>query len=134
MRGAAWIAGSSPAMTTKRVFAARIERSKIRERSARMNGNPGFRCAQSGLLLETLTAVMAGHPPACPDRPRVCLHQQLSYVFPLVATGLDPAAHAASPHVRGGRMDCRVKPGNDDEKSVLRPELNEVNPKSGLRA
>ena len=31
-------------------------------------------------------------------------------------------------------MDCRVKPGNDDEKSVLRPELNEVNPKSGLRA
>jgi hypothetical protein len=48
-------------MTTKRAFAARIERSGIRERYASLNDNPGFRCAQSGLLLETLIAVIADH-------------------------------------------------------------------------
>jgi hypothetical protein len=85
-----------------------------------MNGNPGFRCAQSGLLLETLIAVMAGHPPACPDHPRVCLHRQLSYVFPLVATGLDPVAHADSPP-SAGRLDCRVNPAMTMKRAFCGP-------------
>ena len=46
IRGAAWIAGSSPAMTTKRAVVARIERSEIRERSASLNANPRFRGAR----------------------------------------------------------------------------------------
>jgi hypothetical protein len=36
------------------------------------------------------------------------------YKFIFVTTGLDPVVHADSPNGRRGRMDCRVKPGNDD--------------------
>jgi hypothetical protein len=32
-----------------------------------------------------------------------------------VTTGLDPVVHAEPPTVRQCRMDCRVKPGNDEE-------------------
>jgi hypothetical protein len=36
---------------------------------------------------------------------------------PRVTTGLDPVVHADSSLARPYRMDCRVKPGNDDKSS-----------------
>jgi hypothetical protein len=32
----------------------------------------------------------------------------------IVTTGLDPVVHADSSHILRRRMDCRVKPGNDE--------------------
>jgi len=39
-------------------------------------------------------------------------------IYQIVATGLDPVAHAESTQIRARRMDCRVEPGNDDKKNV----------------
>jgi hypothetical protein len=41
--------------------------------------------------------------------------------FLFVIAGLDPAIHAASPHVKRVSMDRRVKPGGDEtgESSIL---------------
>ncbi len=44
--------------------------------------------------------------------------------FSFVTPGLDPGVHAESPHARHGPMDCRVKPGNDEENHAARSRFS----------
>jgi hypothetical protein len=40
----------------------------------------------------------------------------------VVMPGLDPGIHAIAPPLRG-RVDCRVKPGNDEKRAGFEPDL-----------
>jgi DNA polymerase-1 len=61
--------------------------------------------------IEADPALSAGHPPS-PDTPALPPPQPQP-----VMAGLDPAIHEATPSTTRGRMDPRVKPGGDTQKS-----------------
>jgi len=134
-----WMAGSSPAMT-------KGDRGHIRIRKARSLSrmDPGLR---RGSEIETRgPTVLSGMAPGardneiwgtatafsprCPGEsrdpsrtPPPQRRPRRSLLSPLVTPGLDPGVQKTPPRPRNARLDGRVKPGHDDERSGPYPHL-----------